>query len=113
MAAASGATSREATRRPHLVLIDTMAVLASDMPPASAEASFDRRYLYQKLPPLFMPWFRLSWMPAVGNDSRLQGKDQEVHTLCKSMDKMLKGETLPALMVMLGRLKALAATPHR
>ena len=105
--------ARESARRPHLVLVDTLYQMSRVLPRSSAEASFTRAEVFRRLPPIFTPWYELKMSRLLASGNGNLRTEREARTLVEIGDALLSGMPLPALMLVLGRLKALveAHTP--
>ncbi len=102
-----GRAARDADRVPHYVLVDTLSEIASVLPRPVGEAIPSKAVLYKQVPALFMSFFAQVLKPtfeATGGSAR---DEREAMTICQTIDSLLIGETMRALMVQIGRLKAL------
>ena len=69
-----------------------------------------RAYIYRTLPSIFLTWYQLVLSPALAGQANLQRNSQEARTPVEALDHLLAGQTLPTVMVLLGRLnKAISA----
>ena len=105
--------SRESSLRPHMVLVDTLYSMARVLQRTSAEACSTRADIFRMLPPVLTPWFELKMVPLLTAGQQSLRSEREARTLVEMGDALLQGHTLPCLMLLLGRLKAIteAHTP--
>ena len=90
--------------------MDSLASMCQSLPRTSAAAQQNRATIFRDLTPVFRTWYSLVLLPALragGNASK--HSEREGCTLVESCDLLLKGETLTALVAMIGRLKALTS----
>ena len=68
----------------------------------------NRADIYRELPPLFLAWFSLILRPALqaGNNRH---NEREARTIVEVSDLLLRGDVLGALVVLIGRLRALTS----
>ena len=87
--------------------------MARVLPRTSAEASCTRAEIFRTLPPVLTPWFELKLMPLLSSGQQSLRSEREARTLVEMGDALLRGQTLPCMMLLLGRLKAIteAHTP--
>ncbi len=109
MAATSSRAARDSVHKPHLVLVDTLAQMCQALPKSTEEAASTRASVYKKLPSVFLAWFSLTLLPAMQRQKGQQRNEREARTLVEALDGLVKGEQLPVIMLLLGRLKALSA----
>ena len=109
--------TREAARQPHLALVNTLTSICQALPRSAEEANYTRANVFKALPSVFQSWFQLILLPAVkqaaqtdraGNKAVLRN-EREARTLVEALDMLLRGEQLPVVMLLLGRLKAISA----
>ena len=79
------------------------------LPKSTAEAASTRATIYKKLPSVFLAWFCLTLLPAMQRQKGQQRNEREARTLVEALDGLVKGEQLPVIMLLLGRLKAISA----
>ncbi len=109
--------TREAARQPHLALVNTLTSICQALPRSAEEANYTRANVFKALPSVFQSWFQLILLPAVkqasqgsrGGDKAVLRNEREARTLVEALDLLLKGEQLPVVMLLLGRLKAISA----
>ena len=108
--------TREAARQPHLALVNTLTSICQALPRSAEEASYTRATVFKALPSVFQSWFQLILLPAVkqaaqgrGGEKTVLRNEREARTLVEALDMLLKGEQLPVVMLLLGRLKAISA----
>ena len=109
--------TREAARQPHLALVNTLTAMCQALPRSAEEANYSRATVFKTLPSVFQAWFQLILLPALrqaapgGRASDKAGlrNEREARTLVEALDMLLKGEQLPVVMLLLGRLKAISA----
>ena len=89
-----------------MVLIDTMSSMSRALPRSAEGASLDRSDLFKRLPPIFVAWFTLVLEPHLRQEN-LKRNVCEGRTLSELMDCLLTGDIMQAMMIILGRLKAL------
>ncbi len=109
MAATSSRAARDSVHKPHLVLVDTLTQMCQALPKSTEEASSTRANVYRKLPSVFLAWFSLTLLPAVKTQKGMHRNEREARTLVEALDGLVKGEQLPVIMLLLGRLKTLSA----
>ena len=68
----------------------------------------NRADIFRELPPLFLAWYALILNPALraGNNRH---NEREARTIVEVCDTLLKGDVLSALVLLIGRLRALTA----
>ena len=92
---------------PQVVLVDTLSEMSRE-PPRSAEGGLlNRSDIYRKLPPIFVAWFALILEPMLRAQAGGLRSEREGRTISEICDLLLVGDILGALMVCLGRLKAI------
>ncbi len=110
--------TREAARQPHLALVNTLTAMCQALPRSAEEANYSRATVFKTLPSVFQAWFQLILLPALQHAARptdrgaekfVQRNEREARTLVEALDLLLKGEQLPVVMLLLGRLKAISA----
>ncbi len=109
--------TREAARQPHLALVNTLTSICQALPRSAEEASYSRATVFKSLPSVFQAWFQLILLPAVkqsapaarGGEKTVLRNERGARTLVEALDLLLKGEQLPVVMLLLGRLKAISA----
>ena len=79
------------------------------LPRSAEEANFSRAMVFKTLPSVFLAWFQLILLPALQKLSGQQRNEREARTIVEALDLLLKGEQLPVIMLLLGRLKAISA----
>ena len=109
MAATRSRAARDSVHKPHLVFVDTLAQMCQALPKSTEEAASTRASVYKKLPSVFLAWFSLTLLPAMQRQKGQQRNEREAWTLVEALDGLVKGEQLPVIMLLLGRLKALSA----
>ncbi len=109
VAAASSRAARDSVAKPHLVLVDTLAQMCQALPKSTEEAASTRASIYRKLPSVFLAWFSLTLLPAMKAKPGMLRNEREARTLVEALDGLVKGEQLPVIMLLLGRLKALSS----
>ncbi len=77
------------------------------LPRTSVEATYFRAEIFKKLPPLFTPWFELKMLKLIHSGSANVPTERDARTLVEIADALLLGLTMPAMMLVMGRLKAL------
>ncbi len=98
---------KEAVKRPHFVLVDTLYEIATVLPRPVGEAAPTKVTLYKTLPSLFMAYYTQVLKAALeSSQSASQRDERESLTICQTLDALLGGEVLHAIMIQLGRLKA-------
>ena len=100
--------ARDAVKRPHLVLVDALYQMSRVLPRTSVEATCSRAEIFKRLPLIFTPWFELKMLKLIQSNSGNLRTEREARTLVEVADVLLLGQTVPALMLVTGRLKALA-----
>ena len=106
-ASSSTRAAEEAAKHPHNVLLASMHEISGVMVKTSLEPEPTLSGLFKSLPAVYMPYFTQilrSTLEASGGGPRAE---REALTLCSSLDLLLMGKTLRAIMVLLGRLKAI------
>ncbi len=100
-------SQRDAVTRPHAVLVESLADISKVLPSGQDGASLDRAAIYKKLPALFVPYFTLVLGPVLEAAQGGARSEREARTICETLDQILKGHPLPAVMILLARLKAI------
>jgi len=109
VAATSSRAARDSVAKPHLVLVDTLAQMCQALPKSTEEAATTRASIYRRLPSVFLAWFSLTLLPAMKAKPGMLRNEREARTLVEALDGLVKGEQLPVIMLLLGRLKALSS----
>ena len=91
-----------------MVLVETILGMARSLPQSHEGARFSEIEIYKRLPSLFTSWNTLLLEPKFRELNHGPRNGQESRTLSDVADLLLTGSLLPALMIILGRLKALA-----
>jgi len=68
----------------------------------------NRADVYRELPPLFLAWFQLILGPALRSGNN-RHNEREARTIVEVCDTLLRGDTLGALVILIGRLRALTS----
>lgn len=68
-----------------------------------------RAAIFRQLPPVLMAWFQLILFPALQRMDGQQRNERESRTLVEAIDGLLRGEVLPVIVLLLGRLKAITS----
>ena len=74
----------------------------------------DAMAVYRKLPAIFVSYYTLVLQPILDASGGNARNERETRTICEALDCLLRGEPLDAIMVLLGRLRAIetAVTPE-
>ena len=83
--------------------------MCQSLPRTSAEAAYTRAEIYKQLPSVFMAWFSLVLCPNLSRQQNFHRNERECRTIVEVLDKLLAGDTMAGIMLLLGRLKALTA----
>ena len=71
--------------------------------------SLTRAEIFRTLPPIFVAWFTLNFLPRLRAQSSAAGREREARTIVEACDQILNGDPLGTLMTLLGRLRALTS----
>ena len=70
----------------------------------------NRSEVYKQLPPVFLAWFTMVLMPALqALPGASKHTERETRTIVEAADALLRGDVLGALMMLLGRLRAITS----
>jgi hypothetical protein len=108
--AAGSLAQRDAQEKPHVVLVETLEEITRSLPRSCEGASMTRAELYRKLPAVMTAWFSLKLEDKLRGQGGSLRSLREAKTLVEVADDLLLGQSLPCLMKVLGRLKALTET---
>ena len=103
---------RAAIEQPDNTLVDSLADLCAVLPastPGAVSASGGRLMVAQKLPSLFVAYHTII-LSRRFTDRAHARSERETRTLCEVLDLLLAGKTMQAIMVTLGRLKAVESS---
>ena len=84
-------------------------MMCQSLPRTSAEATLSRAQVYKTLPAVFVSWFMLVLQRALARMQHGTRNEREARTIVGTLDHLMTGESLPAIMLLLGRLKALTS----
>ena len=98
---------RDALRMPHTVLVESLADISKVLPADRAGARLDRVAIYRQLPAIYVAYFMLVLGPVLRTASGSARNEREARTLCEALDLLIEGKVLPAIMILLSRLKAI------
>ncbi len=103
--------ARDARLNPHHVLVESPLDTAKALPRSAGEGPWQQAEVYRKLPPLYSVHFKNVLKPLLEGEGGQGTRDsREVETVSETMDALLDGEPMKALMVLLGRRKAILAS---
>ena len=69
----------------------------------------NRAQIFRLLPSILMAWFQIILYPAMQRMDGQQRNERESRTLVEAIDGLLRGDVLPVIVLLLGRLKAIAS----
>ncbi len=69
-----------------------------------------RAEVFRQLPPVFIAWFTLILLPALRQQANNnKHNEREARTIVEVCDTLLKGDVINALMILIGRLRAVTS----
>ena len=90
-----------------MVLVESLFEVSAVMPRVMGEPMVSRALVYRDLPAIFGAYYLQMLRPVMDQTADSHRNDREAHTLCLALDGVIRGEPLRAIMILLGRLKAL------
>ncbi len=93
-----------------MVLIETLEEITRSLPRTCEGANMTRADLYRALPAVLTAWFSTKLEAQLRGHSGSLRTLRELRTLVEVADDILVGHSMPALMKLIGRIKALAET---
>ena len=91
-----------------MVLIETLEEITRSLPRTCEGANMTRADLYRALPAVLTAWFSTKMEAQLRGNSGTLRTLREMRTLVEVVDDILVGHSMPALMKLIGRIKALA-----
>ncbi len=91
-------------------MVDTLFEIASVLLRPVGEAIPSKAVLFEDVPALFMSFFTQVLKPVFEASGGSARDERGAMTICQTVDSLLTGELMRALMVQIGRLKALNET---
>jgi len=101
--------ARQSAEKPALVLVETLVEISRVLPRTSPGATVSVAEMFKTLPSIFLPWFTLVLLPAINSQPGGQRSEREARTIVEVLDLLVAGNTLPAILILLGRLKAITS----
>ena len=77
------------------------------LPQGAVGANMTQVDVYRTLPALYNAYFALKLQPRLAQLPGAQRNERESHTITETLDALIKGDNLQAVMVLLARLKAI------
>ncbi len=91
-----------------MVLIETLEEITRGLPRTCEGATMSRADLYRTLPAVLTPWFSTKMEAQLRTQAGSLRNMRELRTMVEVGDDVLLGQAMPALMKIIGRVKALA-----